>query len=277
VDGSDCTGKLQIPRTWEYTAGAEREVIQGVALGGSFVYRKYSNQFEAVETNRIWNGSGTAVDGYRNGRNQTVMDLETPDGAYRRYVGLTASVARREGRAKLQFDYTWSRLDGTVLDGTGNKYGDIRPRDSFLNGALPDDHRHEIKTNLSYRATNWLALGMRYSYYSGLLYNRYCRNDVTGSFENFCGAGIGLNPNVSINDPGDDRPLRLPDQHSLSAQVAFNWQPLIGIRLETFVDVLNVMGLRTVTSVTEQDGPSFGAPSARMAPLRIRLGARYRY
>jgi hypothetical protein len=277
IDGTDCTTKLQIPRTWEYTAGAEREVVQGLALGASFVYRKYYNQFEVVETNRIWNGAGTDILGYRDGRARTTSDLETPDGAGRRYIGLTASLAKREGRVKLQADYTWSRLDGTVLDGTGGRYGDIAPRDAFLYGSLPDDHRHEIKMNMSYRATPWLAMGARYSYYSGTPYNRYCRNDVTGSFENFCGARIGINPNNNFNDPGDDRVLRLPDQHSLSAQLAFNLQPLLGIRLETFVDVLNVLGLRTVTAVTEQEGTSWGAASARMAPLRIRLGARYRY
>jgi hypothetical protein len=31
--GRSCRSKLSIPKTWEYTAGAEREVIQGLALG----------------------------------------------------------------------------------------------------------------------------------------------------------------------------------------------------------------------------------------------------
>ena len=43
------------------------------------------------------------------------------------------------------------------------------------------------------------------------------------------------------------------------------------------VEDLNVLGSRTVTSVTENDGPSFGQPTARLSPLHIRLGARYRY
>ncbi|HXU81365.1 MAG TPA: carboxypeptidase regulatory-like domain-containing protein [Polyangia bacterium] len=276
VQGNDCHGKLKIPRTWEYTAGFEREVIQGLALGTSVVYRKYSNQFETMETNRIWNGPGTDVVSYRDGRQHTVMDLETPEGANRRYVGVTGSVAKREGRLKMQADYTWSRLDGTVLDGSSNRYGDIAPRDAFLYGSLPDDHRHELKTNLSYRATSWLSVGARYTYISGTPYNRLFRNDVTGSFENQ-EAPIGVNPGTNVNDPTDDRELRLPDQHTLSAQLAFNLQPLIGIKFETFVDVLNVLGSRTTTSVTENDGPSFGQLSARMAPMRIRLGARYRF
>jgi hypothetical protein len=279
VDGSDCKTKLRIPRTWEYTAGAEREVIPGLALSTSFVYRLYQNQFETIETNRLWNGAGSDLasgGGYRDGKQHTVSDLETPDGAHRRYVGLTFSVAKREGRVKMQADYTWSRLDGTVLDGSANRYGDIGPRDAYLYGSLPDDHRHELKLNARWQASAWLSMSIRYTFISGLPYNRLFRNDVTGNFENY-GAQTGYNPGTNINDPSDDRQLRLPDTHSVNAQLAFNFQPLIGSKLEAYVDVLNMLGLRTVTSVTENDGPSFNAIGARMSPLHIRLGMRYRY
>jgi len=279
IYGNDCLGKLAIPRTWEYTAGAEREVFPGVALGGNFVYRLFTNQFETMETNRLWNDSGTALaptGSFRDGRSHTVNDLETPDGARRRYVGLTASLAKREGRVKMQASYTWSRLDGTVLDGTDNPYGDIPARDQFLYGSLGDDHRHEIKLNMLASISRWLSLGLRYSYNSGTPYDRLFRNDVTGSFENLA-ARTGINPGTNVNDPADDRALRLPDQHVLNAQLAFNFQPLIGQRLEAFVDVLNALALRTFTSVTENEGPSFGQPSGRMSPMRIRLGMRYRY
>jgi hypothetical protein len=276
--GRSCRQELTIPRTWEYTAGAEREVVTGLALGANLVYRRFTNQFEVLETNRLWNGPGTdlASGGYRDGRPRTVADLETPDGARRRYLGITGSVTRREGRLKLQADYTWSRLDGTVLDGSNNAYGDIAPRDALLYGSLPDDHRHELKLNLNYRASAWLGLGFRYSYISGTPYNRYLRNDVTGNFENLA-APVGINPGTNLNDPSDDRALRLPDAHSFNAQVAFNLEPLIGSKLEAFVDVLNVLGTRTTTAVTQNDGPSFAQPSARVSPLHVRLGARYRY
>jgi hypothetical protein len=130
--------------------------------------------------------------------------------------------------------------------------------------------------NMSFRAFSWLGMGLRYSYISGTPYNHLYRNDVTGSFENQ-EARVGINPGTNPNDPGDDRELRLPDQHSLNAQLAFNFQPLIGARLETYVDILNVLNSRTVTSVTENDGPSFAAPGGRLASFRIRLGARYRF
>jgi hypothetical protein len=86
--GQPCRQPLRIPRTWEYTAGLEREVVSGLALGLDMVHRRFTHQYERLETNRIWNGAGSQLDllgGYRNGRPQTVSDLSTPDGARRRY------------------------------------------------------------------------------------------------------------------------------------------------------------------------------------------------
>jgi hypothetical protein len=270
---------MSIPRTWEYTAGAEREVIPSLAVGMDLVYRRFAQQYERLETNRIWNRSGSQLDtlgGYRTGRPETVSDLSTPDGARRRYVGLTASMTKREGRFKFRGSYTWSRLDGTVMDGFNNRLGDIKPRDTFLDGSLPDDHRHEIKLLFSYQATRWLATSLRTSYYSGLPYSRVYYNDVTGQFENYR-ARVGIDPGANINDPEDDRQLRLPDSTSVNVQVAANLEPLIRIRLETFVDVLNVLALRTTTSVGENDGRDFGVTRGREGPFRFRVGLRYRY
>jgi hypothetical protein len=277
--GNPCAQKLGIPKTTEYTVGVEREMIPGLALGLDGIYRKFVNQYERLETNRVWNAAGSQLErsgAFRNGRAQTVSDLETPDGAQRTYRGITGSITRREGRLKLRASYTWSRLEGTVMEGNNNLYGDIEPLDLFLYGPLPDDHRHEIKGNFSYRFTPWLSTTVRYSYYSGLPYNRRYRNEVTGRFESQR-ARVGANPGNNINDPNDDRELRLPDVQSLNAQVAVNFLPLIGQNLETFVDVLNVLGLRTATSVEENDGPQFGIQRDRMSPLRIRFGLRYRY
>jgi hypothetical protein len=277
--GKRCGRQLVLPTTWEYTAGAEREIVEGVSMGLDVIYRKFSNQYEKLETNRIWNTGGSSLDragAYRNGRNTVVSDLETPDEANRRYVGVTASFSKREGRMKLQGSYTWSRLDGSVLEGFGNRLGDIGPRDVYLYGALPDDHRHEIKLNMTYRVTSWLATGLRYSYYSGLPYSRVFRNEVTGQYEDYR-ASVGINPGNNINDPMDDRPLRMPDLQSVNAQISFNFLPLIGHNLESFIDILNVLGLRTTNAVAENDGQDFGVVRGREGPLRFRLGLRYRY
>jgi hypothetical protein len=63
-----------------------------------------------------------------------------------------------------------------------------------------------------------------------------------------------------------------------NASSRINWLPLIGQRLETYADVLNVLALRTTTGVTENDGPAWGSPNgSRMGPLTVRLGVNFRY
>jgi hypothetical protein len=278
LNGQPCRKELTIPKTWEYTMGFEREVIEGLSLGVDGIYRRFNNQYEKYETNRVWLNQANALDplgGYRNGRNAVISDLETSDDAYRRYVGVTAAVTRREGRLKLHGAYTWSRLDGTVLEGTGNRLGEVAPRDIFLEGPLGDDHRHEVKVNASIRATQWLSFGLRYSYFSGTPYSRFYLNPVTGNYEDLR-ARVGDSPGANLNDPADDRQLRMPDIQSINAQVIFNFKPVIGHDLETFVDVLNVLALRTPNSLSENNN-DFGVVRGTEGQLRMRLGLRYRY
>jgi hypothetical protein len=277
--GQSCQHDLNIPRTFEYTAGGEREVATGLAVSLDFVYKKFTHLYEVSETNRIWNANGTELDpkgGYRDGRTQTVQDLDTPDGAFRRYMGATVGFTKREGRVRSRVSYTLSKLDGTVAGDLNNPWGDIPGRDPYLYGALPDDHRHEVKANLVYQITPWLSTGIMYNYYSGTPYNHLYRNDQTTNYENYR-ASLGINPGTNINDPTDDRPLRLPDLHDFNAQIRFNLLPLTGQKLELYANVLNALALRTTTSVVQNDTADFGSQTGRMAPFRVRLGLNYRY
>ena len=268
-----------MPTTTEYTFGGEREVVQGVALSADLVYRRYRNQYQTRETNRIWNASGSALNptgAYRNGRAETIFDLATPDDARRDYRGVTVGVKKREGRFRAYVYYTLSDLVGNVADVPDGQYGAIPPRNLYLWGHLPDDHRHEVKTTLTYAAASWLSLGVRADFISGFPYERRFRNEVTGGFDNIR-AYRGINPGTNVNDPTDDRELRLPDRQNVNAQVRINWLPLIGKRLDTYIDCLNVLALRTTTGVQAQDGPLWGAPTGRFETTRIRLGLNYRY
>jgi hypothetical protein len=172
---------------------------------------------------------------------------------------------------KMQASYTLSRLTGA-----SDSFGDNPGQDVYLDGYLGDDHRHELKALVSYAMLSWLTTGIRYDYHSGFPYNRLFRNDVTGKFDDYR-AGLGINPGTNLNDPADDRPLRLPDVQSLNVQVRATLLPFIKQRLDVYVDVLNVLALRTATSVTQNEGPAFGLPGNRSAPFRIRLGLNYKY
>jgi hypothetical protein len=272
--GRDCREKLQIPRTYELTMGAEREVVPGIAIGLDGVYKAFRHQFDTRETNYRWNASGTGLQvggNFKNGRNQTTTDLATPDWAKRNWMGTTLSARKREGRFRVQATYTLSKLVGA-----NGRYGDNPGQDIYLWGYLPDDHRHEIKALSTYQLTNWLTTGIRYTYRSGTPYNRIYRNPYTGEQTDYR-APLGISPGNNINDPNDDRDLRLPDLMSFNLQARVNLLPFIGQRLELFVDVLNVLATRTVTDVEENDGPAFGRPADRQDPFRIRLGLNYKY
>jgi hypothetical protein len=275
AQGRPCREGLGVPRTFEYTVGGERELAEGIAVGLDLVYRSYQNQFEQNETNRIWNPAGSAVLGYRNGRNETVVNMGTPDGARRTYRGITASLNKRQGRLRSYLSYTLSQLRGTVFNGPDNHWGDVPGRDVYLDGSLPDDHLHDIKLSLTYGVASWLSFGGRYSFASGFPYSHLYRNDVTGSYEDYR-AARGFNPGNNINDPADDRELRLPNVQDLNVQVRLSLLPLIGQKLDFYVDALNILNLRTATSYGQNDRQTFGVESAWMAPFRVRLGLDYR-
>jgi carboxypeptidase family protein len=281
-DGTPCRQSLRVPRTWEQTAGIEREVVRGLSLAGDVIYRRYSHPYEQIETNRIWNRSGTELDalgGYRNGRSQAIADMETPSGARRDYLGVTVGTSKREGPLKINAAYTLSFLRGNVLDSASNQpFGEIRPRDIYLYGYLPDDSRHALRMTATYAWTSWLTTGALYNYQSGRPYQRRFTNTVTGGFDDYR-AAVGVNPGSNVNDPGDDRPLRLPDQHLLNLQARINWRPLLGHDLETYVDVLNALALRTTTAVQQNDNGlgGWGGPTEILPPFRLRIGFRYRW
>ncbi|MGC4094172.1 MAG: carboxypeptidase-like regulatory domain-containing protein [Polyangiaceae bacterium] len=276
ANGNSCRKELNTPRTWEATLGGSHVITDGLAAGLDAVYRKFTNQYEDIETNRIWNQSGTAVIGYRSGVNETVMDLETPKGANRQYFGVTLSLAKNQGPLQLNASYTLGWLTGSVLDGFQNYYGNVPPQDRFLTGPLADDHRHEIKMTGMYQWNPWLVTGFRYIYTSGTPYNRLYFNDVTGRYESYR-ASSGVDPGANLNDPNDDRTLRTPDIQSINIQVRALLKPLIGQNLSVFAEVLNVLGLRTPQTLGTGDGRDFGLVLTRMDPFRLRFGVDFRW
>jgi hypothetical protein len=101
----------------------------------------FVHQYETVETNRIWNPAGTQLDGlggYRNGRAQTVTDLETPDGARRR--GTSGSPGRSRGARGASSCGRRTRGAGSTdrcSRGLSNRYGDIPRATSSSTGRSP--------------------------------------------------------------------------------------------------------------------------------------------
>jgi len=280
IDGTPCKDKLRIPRTWEYTAGAEREIVQGVGLGADLIYRLFTHQYEAIETNRIWRPSGYRVEptgGFRNGRSETIFDQGTPTDTRRRYVAVTASLRKREGPVRVNASYTWARQEGNVQRNEQGDYGNNPARDFYYAyGFLSDDYRHAIRATATWQTTRWLSTGYIVRYRSGAPYQRFYRNDELANMTDYR-APVGTNPGANINDPSDDTALRLPDLLEMNLQVRINFKPLTGIDLDAYVDTLNILAARTTTSVTQTDGATWGQTLERLPPMRMRVGFRYRY
>jgi len=281
-DGTSCKEELKLPKTWEYTAGAEREIVPGLGLGADLIYKLFTYPYKRGETNRIWTDSGYSLDptgSFRDGTNRTVINQDTPADGRRRYLAVTSTVRKREGAFKIIGSYTWSRMEGNIFDGEGpaGDFGYNPARDQYyLYGLLQDDSRHGVRASFTWQATRWLTTGFLYNYRTGRTYQRKFRNEVENGFTDHR-ARIATDPGANINDPGDDRALRLPDVQDMSVQLRANLKPLTGIDLETFADILNVLALRTPTSVQQNDGPEWGQTTVRMEPMRMRVGFRYRY
>jgi hypothetical protein len=195
----------------------------------------------------------------------------------RSYLGLTTGVKQREGKLRASAAYTWSRLAGYGLDNDeSTEYGENPGQTVYLWGPLNDDARHVIKLAMTYRISSWLSSGLTFRYLSGRPYSTYYRNDVLADTSDLR-AQRGKNPGSDINDPGDDRAQRLPDQQQVNLQVRGDLAPLTGQRLEAYMDVMNVLALRTTTQVVQEQGDTFGRSTARMAPFSLRFGFRYRY
>ena len=50
----------------------------------------------------------------------------------------------------------------------------------------------------------------------------------------------GVNPGANVNDPTDDRPLRMPDIQQLHLQFRAHLKPLLKVNLEAYLETKTV-------------------------------------
>jgi hypothetical protein len=277
-DGTRCDTKLRLPRVWEYTIGAEREIVTGVTLGLDYIYRKFVHQWEDLETNAVWNRAGTGLERsgmWKTGRAQFIFDLETPDEARRVYHSVTVAARKREGVLKMLLSYTWTKYEGTDDSSIASLYLDNPGQSQFWYGPMSTDRRHDVRAQFTYMLTNYASLGVIYQYLSGGPYNRRYYDPTFQAFSAFrTRRGYDTRGTLSLDD---DVPLRHADINSLDVQARMSLFPFIRQYVDIFFDLQNLLGLRTTTSVIEQDGPFFARPVGRMPPMNARLGLQYRF
>ena len=269
-DGRPCRTKLKTPRVWEATLGGRARDLHRhrggratSSTGGS------CNQWEDAETNGNWNEAGTGLRReapFKTDRSQFVYDLQTPEAAHRTlpgHHGVSCASARAGPRRSLS--YTWSKYEGPVDSSFASVFLDNPGQTQYFYGPLPADIRHDVRAQVTYQINSWLSVGATYQFSAAGPYNRFVlRSGVRRLQPLHRPPGLRLERDA---EPRRRPPLRLPDISQLNLQARASLEPLIKQRIEIWVDALNVLALRTTTSVVQTPITQFfGRPTSRMAP-----------
>ncbi len=277
---------LTIPRVHEFTLGAEREWMTGFSTGVDFQYRSFQNQWEDLETNVLWNEQGDAADGFKNGKSEFIFDLETPEEAHRRYIGVTLFGRKFIGSWQLMASYTYSRLEGTVAEGYATVYLDRARQEAYFDGFLPDDRRHVVKLTGFYSWQKELSVGGSLWLGTGTPYDKLYFNSFFGDY-NDRRATRGNDPK-DLSTPDDDEELRTPTRLVFNLKIGYRlgrvteWLMGTPLDLEVIGEVFNLFNLRTATNYEERNleagaATQWGEVINKQSPFRVRFGLRYRY
>lgn len=131
-----------------------RELSTTSVVEIDYSYKRVSNIFELVETNRIWDPSGNRVIGYADPSIPKAITLSTyPNNSYTKYSGFSLVFdSRPTPNLDFQGSYTLSWTYGPTYDDNqlSNQYANPRQTDLYYGYALDTDTRHAIKTATSY-------------------------------------------------------------------------------------------------------------------------------
>jgi hypothetical protein len=277
------------PHTDEVTLALRREVFKNTVATVDYTYKRYSNEWEKVEINQIWDPSGTRVVGYVNGMPQQVFRVTTPDDNYRIYQGIDFSV---ESRPTPNWDfyaaYTLAWLYGTAAEELGQVSGTVIGTSAFYNnrqkflydGFLPEDRRHALKFRASYNY-HGLGIGALFFYFSGTPLSKAFFNQNDGTFSNKR-APQGLDPGAgsalsSPNDPTKWSEFRLPDQLEVDLRLAYDFNDLIHQHIILMADFFNLFNLSAPAFLDNTNTTTFASVQGRQAPFRFEVGLRYAY
>jgi hypothetical protein len=262
----------KMPRADEVTGGARREIMPGSVVGMEYTYKRFTNEWDALERNRIWDPSGSRVIGYADpsqwGR---AIDFQTTPDNVRTYQGLIFST---EGRPTDRLDYhishtlSWNYYRGGALS---------NPRQAiFDQGWSAADVRHFSRIYAAYYPVRRVNLGAAFVYRTGdpstkTFYSAQSNSRILAR------SPLGTAPTLA-NDPNGISELRAPAFTQLDLKLIANLLP--GSTAQSFnlvVDVFNVFNQRTPTNFFSTDVAQFGQVTARQEPLRVQVGLNYTY
>jgi Carboxypeptidase regulatory-like domain/TonB-dependent Receptor Plug Domain len=263
---------VKIPHTDEITGGARREFLPGTVVGVEYTWRRFSNEWDTIEQNRIWDPTGLRVIDYADktqwGR---AISLQTTPTNPRTYQGVIIS---SEGKPTDRLDYhvshtlSWNSYRGPM---TSN------PRQALFNeGWANGDIRHYTRLYVAYYLLSRLNLGAVFTYRTGdpiskNFYNRELNNRT------LLRSPSGTAPAVP-NDPNGIAELRNAALTQLDLKMILNlMRPSTQQSLNLVADIFNVFDSRTPIGFVNTDLPTYGQITARQDPLRMQVGLTYTY
>lgn len=267
------------PHTDEVTVSLRREIFRNSVAGVEYTFKKFSNIWDAVEINQVWDPTGQRVVRYVDGVAHQVNYYTTPDGNYHYYQGIDfIAEGHPTDNWYLQGAYTLSWTYGPGVTEFGQNQANspfYNPRQAkFYYGFQPQDQRHQLKLTASYTIHGFL-IGAVFNYASGpprtkLFFNAH--DQAPQDYRSPQGTEPGAGNNVAnISE------LRLPDIFTLDLRLAFDLHELTRQHIILIADIFNVTNYRPATTLNLVD-PNFGQVSARgILPLRAQLAVNYLY
>jgi outer membrane receptor protein involved in Fe transport len=283
---------IKHPRMRQAIAGIEREIISGLSVGVTGIWRK-NDQFiddviqtplseYATEVVPDPGPDGTAGTGDETSSSITVYDQVTDplenqflitnaEGAERKYRGVEFTANKRmSNRWQMQASWVISKIDGTYNN--TNNYGNSSAYDEpnldprrqpFLNGRLTNDNTHIAKVSGTVRVPWDILASGAFTYTSGQTFARTVRVTTTQG-----------RPDMFIEPRGSQRYDAQPRfDFKLEKQFRLGLDRRVGLTFEGF----NLFNNAAITSRGTRSGSSYFEPRGLVLPRRFRLGAVYRF
>ena len=234
-------GKLDAPRTEEWSLSYDRQFLPGVAAGVTYVRRRSTRMFE---------------DRFDEASEQHVID--NVPGLLRTYEALEMRVRGEWKRARLQASYVWSKnlgnLSYSLYSGTTTEW-DTPSLSTNRWGFMNTDTRHALKADGYVQLPVGFEIGYRYTYVSGFAWTLE-RSALPYGREFPEGRGTRRLPHFSQLDLDFSKTFAINDT-----------------ALRLIVSVLNVANQEAVTAVNTLETVA-GTPTDYQRPRRFEVGVR---
>jgi outer membrane receptor protein involved in Fe transport len=297
---------IKHPYLDQYILGLDREVLPGITLSTTLIYRENADFIETVSRDGVFVPVEGEIalddpvtgDPKGTGRRATLFDylnpgddvllVTNPSGLERTYKGVLVTVTRRlKDNWQLLASYVYSESEGTTDNQSYNSNGGgnagpsafLDTPNSLVNwrGRLTHDQRHQVKLQGSYLIPRLnLGLSGNYTYHTGDTWTPRSNclltdddGDGTLDCHDFAQGSVRY-----FAEPRGSR--RLPARNELDLRA--EWKIGIGDgELGVILDAFNLTNQGRPETVEDRDGPNLGAAQTYNFPRSYRLGLRYQF